>query len=227
MSATTIQLPSEASTSRGAWYGHLWTVAPAILARLRPPECPSGMPFRATVPDSTLGTVRLSGILSEIRGSDTIVVIVHGLAGSAMSPYCARAAQAAAQAGFSSLRLSLRGADGSGEDIFHGGSTEDLRAALSSPWITRYARVLLLGYSVGGHIVLRAAVDPLARAGLAIPSPWCPVSVSGAPRNTMSARAWRLGWAASASPPCSWRRGTTLSCPPRRSRPRLTEPLPL
>jgi hypothetical protein len=76
-----------------------------------------------------------------------------------MSPYCASAARAAAQAGFSSLRLSLRGADYSGEDILHGGITQDLWAALAAPEIARYKHVLLLGYSVGGHIALRAAIE--------------------------------------------------------------------
>jgi predicted alpha/beta-fold hydrolase len=118
--------------------------------------------------------VRLTGLLSEVAGSETIVLIVHGLSGNALSPYCARAARAAEQAGFSSLRLSLRGADYSGEDILHGGITEDIWAALVAPEIARYRRVLLLGYSVGGHIALRAAVerlDPRVRAAAAICPP--------------------------------------------------------
>jgi predicted alpha/beta-fold hydrolase len=57
------------------------------------------------------------------------------------------------------LRLSLRGADYSGEDILHGGITPDVWAALAAPALARYKHVLLLGYSVGGHIALRAAVE--------------------------------------------------------------------
>jgi predicted alpha/beta-fold hydrolase len=126
------------------------------------------------VKDPTMGQVRLTGLLSEIAGSETIILIVHGLSGNAMSPYCALAARAATQAGFSSLRLSLRGADYSGEDILHGGITQDLWAALAAPEIARYRRVLLLGYSVGGHVVLRAAVERLdarARAAAAVCPP--------------------------------------------------------
>jgi predicted alpha/beta-fold hydrolase len=103
-----------------------------------------------------------------------LVVIVHGLSGNAMSSYCASAARAVAQAGFSSLRLSLRGADCSGEDILHGGITQDLWAALAAPEIARYRRVFLLGYSVGGHVVLRAAIeqaDARVRATAAICPP--------------------------------------------------------
>lgn len=118
--------------------------------------------------------MRLTGLLSEVPGSETIVLIVHGLSGNAMSPYCASAARAATEAGLSSLRLSLRGADYSGEDILHGGITQDLWAALAAPAIARYRHVLLMGYSVGGHIVLRAAieqVDARVRAAAAICPP--------------------------------------------------------
>ena len=124
--------------------------------------------------DPVMGHVRLTGLLSEVTGADTIVLIVHGLSGNAASPYCASAARAAEQAGFSSLRLSLRGADYSGEDILHGGITQDVWAALAAPSIARYKRVLLLGYSVGGHIVLRAAIERLderVRAAAAICPP--------------------------------------------------------
>ena len=154
--------------------GHIWTVAPALLSLLTTAAIPESQAFRTVVEDPSIGPVRLTGLLSEVVGSETIVLIVHGLSGNAMSPYCASAAVAAAQAGFSSLRISLRGADYSGEDILHGGITEDIWAALAAPEIARYRHILLLGYSVGGHIVLRAAieqVDPRVRAAAAICPP--------------------------------------------------------
>ena len=154
--------------------GHLWTVAPALLSFLQPPARPQARAFETVLKDPALGPVRLTGLLSEVEGSETIVLIVHGLSGNATSPYCASAAQAAADAGISSLRLSLRGADCSGEDILHGGITQDLWAALAAPEVARYRHVLLLGYSVGGHVALRAAVeqaDPRLRAVAAICPP--------------------------------------------------------
>jgi predicted alpha/beta-fold hydrolase len=170
------QRPQAAAARRlmGQIAGHLWTVAPALLAWLRPPAGSKSRAFETAVADPAWGPVRLTGLLSEVEGADTIVLIVHGLSGNALSPYCASAAQAAAQAGFASLRLSLRGADFSGEDILHGGMTQDLWAALRAPEIARYKHVLLLGYSVGGHIALRAAVeqlDPRLRAVAAICPP--------------------------------------------------------
>jgi len=166
--------PSRARRVLGVVAGHLWTVVPALLSMIKAPVQPAARAFRTVCIDPDVGPVYLTGLLSEVGASDTIVLIVHGLSGNALSPYCASAANAAAQAGFSSLRLSLRGADYSGEDILHGGITQDLWAALAAPEIARYSRVLLLGYSVGGHVVLRAAIeqkDARVRAAAAICPP--------------------------------------------------------
>jgi predicted alpha/beta-fold hydrolase len=154
--------------------GHFWTIAPALKAALMPQPAPAAEPFRAVVDDPLLGPVQLNGWLSEVPGSETLALIVHGLAGNADSHYCLAAARAARRAGFSSLRLSLRGADGSGEDIYHGGLVEDLKAALASASLVRYRRVFLVGYSFGGHVALRAAIekiDPRLQAVAAICPP--------------------------------------------------------
>jgi uncharacterized protein len=66
----------------------------------------------------------------------------------------------------SSLRLNLRGADGSGEDIYHIGMVEDLEAAVRSPDIASYPEVVALGYSLGGHVALRFAALAGARGGI-------------------------------------------------------------
>src|SRR5436190_15871230 len=56
-----------------------------------------------------------------------------------------------------SLRLSLRGADGLGEDYYHAGLIDDLTAALRCSDLARFERLYLLGYSLGGHVTLRLA----------------------------------------------------------------------
>src|SRR5262245_18011693 len=99
--------------------GHSWTIGSALAACVAPLHAPQATTFNTTVPDRILGSVRLSGLISHNETSDALVLIVHGLAGDATSPYCAAAARAAQAAGFASLRLSLRGADHSGEDILH------------------------------------------------------------------------------------------------------------
>src|SRR5262249_15067168 len=131
-------------------------------------------PFATVLKDPVQGPVRLTGFLTEIAESDTIVLIVHGLSGNATSPYCLSAARAARQAGFSSLRLSLRAADYSGKDLLHGAITQVVWAALGAAEVARSRIVLLFGSSVGGHIVLGAAIehaDARLPAGAAICPP--------------------------------------------------------
>ena len=154
--------------------GHLWTVTPHLVQRLRREASPEARPWTTTLEDPTVGPVRLSGLLHEPAAARALLVVVHGLGGSASSHYVIRAAQAAEAAGLGCLCLSLRGADGSGEDFYHAGLIEDLRAALESPEARRWESLLILGYSLGGHLVLRYAVekpDPRVRAVAAVCAP--------------------------------------------------------
>ena len=140
--------------------GHLWTILPAVQSGLLSSyRFPDAQPFATVVHDPVAGDVQLNGLYVDQSESDTLVVVIHGLGGDAASSYVQDAARAVVQHGFSVLCLSMRGADGSGEDIFHGGLTEDIRAALASPELARYKRVFLIGFSVGGHLALKAALD--------------------------------------------------------------------
>jgi predicted alpha/beta-fold hydrolase len=126
------------------------------------------------VADPRLGTVQLSGSLREQLQGEEALLVVHGLGGSADSHYMVRAALAAEAAGLSCLRLNLRGSDLQGEDFYHAGLTSDLHAILAAPELARYRRLYLLGYSVGGHLVLRAATertDPRVVAAAALCPP--------------------------------------------------------
>lgn len=126
------------------------------------------------IDDPSLGSVRLSGRWRDVPESDTLVVIVHGLGGSSRSVYMQRAASAAERVGIASLCVNLRGADLRGEDLYHAGLASDLRAVTSSPELARYRNLLLLGYSLGGHVCLRhaaSAMDPRVRAVAALCSP--------------------------------------------------------
>jgi len=154
--------------------GHLWTVAPHLLQRFRRDGDPHARPWTTVLEDPTVGPLRLSGFLHEPVRARALLVVVHGLGGSASSHYAVRAARAAKAAGLACLRLSLRGADGSGEDFYNAGLTEDLRAAVESPEAQRYEALLVLGYSLGGHLALRYAVgqpDPKVRAVAAVCAP--------------------------------------------------------
>ncbi len=135
--------------------GHAWTVWPSVRDRFRPPAAPASELWTAEVRDPAVGVVKLTGRIDHVPDARGLVIILHGMGGSAERTYCAVAAAAARAAGLSSLRLNLRGADGSGEDLYHIGLVDDVEAALADPVIARHARLYALGFSLGGHIALR------------------------------------------------------------------------
>jgi len=97
--------------------------------------------------------------LSRADPAEGLVVLLHGLGGCADSSYLVPGAKACAAAGLSCLRLNLRGADRRGEDVYHAGLTADLRAAARSEVARAHDSVWVIGYSMGGHIGLRMAVE--------------------------------------------------------------------
>jgi len=157
-----------------SFLGHWFTIAPVARHTLAPRRVSASSPFRLAVPDEKYGEVLLSGRLHHAP-SDALLVVVHGLGGDVRSHYVLEAARAADAAGIASLRINLRGSDRTGEDIYHAAITTDLHATLASPELARYERILLLGYSLGGHIVLRAAtesaIDPRVSAIAAVCPP--------------------------------------------------------
>lgn len=154
--------------------GHFWTVGPFLADVIRPPREPVARAWQARLEDPRVGAVHLTGRLHAPERARTLLVVVHGLGGSVASSYMVRAARAAAREGLATLRLNLRGAARDGEDIYHAGLTADLVAALASPELARFSDVLLLGYSLGAHVVLRYASespDPRVRALGAVCAP--------------------------------------------------------
>ena len=154
--------------------GHYWTVAPRLRHAFRPLPEPESRPWQTTVLDPVTGEVPVTGRLQEVPGSEDLLVVVHGLAGSMGSHYMVRAARAAEAAAISCLRLNLRGCDRRSGDFYHGGLTADLHAALASAELSSYRRLYVVGYSLGGHVVLRMATeegDPRLAAVAAVCAP--------------------------------------------------------
>lgn len=140
--------------------GHLWTVGPVVAARLAPPrEAPPSEPWRLTVEDEVVGPVPLSGRLRRAGDGERAALLLHGLGGSAESPYLVPIAAALAARGWTSLRLNLRGADRSGADLYHAGLTVDLPRVLAAPPLAAARRIALIGVSLGGHLALRFATE--------------------------------------------------------------------
>ena len=155
--------------------GHAWTIVPNVWHDWFPLGTRGATEWSTTVEDSHFGPIRLQGLWHPPPNeADTALVVVHGLGGSPDRHYCARAADAAAGRGWGCLRLGLRGSDRSGEDLYHAGLYADIAAAVASEELSAFRRVFVLGYSLGGHTVLRylsADPDPRVVAGAAVCSP--------------------------------------------------------
>ena len=153
---------------------HLWTIAPRLRHHVSPARLPESRPWQTVVDDPQVGPVRLTGRFREVPGSEEVLVLVHGLGGGTDSHYMKGGTGAAEALGLSCLRVHLRGSDRQGEDFYHAGLTTDLHAALASEDLARYRRIYVLGYSLGGHVVLRLGTedgDPRLAAVAAVCSP--------------------------------------------------------
>lgn len=154
--------------------GHFWTIGPRVKSWIIPTSAPQSMPFETTLTDPDRGPVRLTGKFSDVKDARCVVLLVHGLGGSAESHYCRLAARYAHARGWASLRLYLRGADRCGTDYYHGGLTADLFAAVASRELARFERIYVFGFSLGGHVTLRYATevdDPRVKAVAALCAP--------------------------------------------------------
>jgi predicted alpha/beta-fold hydrolase len=152
--------------------GHLWTIVPHVRDMIRPPKA-HGHPWRTELEDPSVGTIQLTGILSEVPGADRCVVIVHGMGGNARKGYVTRLARYANEMGLSALRLNLRGADQHGQDIYHGGLVADMTATVTSPELAKYQHLHGIGFSLGGHMAASYArdADPRMRSVAALCAP--------------------------------------------------------
>jgi predicted alpha/beta-fold hydrolase len=109
--------------------------------------------------------------------SDELFLLVHGLGGDADSPYMIEAASALQAHGYATLRISMRGAGRSGADYFHAGLATDLLAVVADPSLAAYRRIIVLGFSLGGHVGMHLSFmaaqlrDPRVAAIIAICSP--------------------------------------------------------
>lgn len=132
---------------------------PHLAARVRPPRLTGFRGWSAYVDDPQTGAIQLRGSFAPGDG-ETAVLLVHGLGGGLESPYMLRAAAAVSKAGLGCLMLAVRGAERAGEDFYHAGQTADIEAALRSPELRSYKRILVVGFSLGGHMSLRLGLNP-------------------------------------------------------------------
>lgn len=148
-------------TPLAAAAGHAWTLASFFARAVDKPHFLHSEVFTAPVHSDLGPEVELSGVLHdstpESAPSGPLLVLIHGLGGSADSGYMLDVARSALKRGIPTLRLSLRGADLRGWDFYHAGLTADLVRVLEHPRLARYERIFVLGFSLGGHVTLRLA----------------------------------------------------------------------
>jgi predicted alpha/beta-fold hydrolase len=113
-----------------------------------------------------------------VRGSRLTVILVHGLEGSSDSRYIRGIAARAFAAGMNVVRMNMRncgGTDSLTPTLYHSGLSGDLGAVIEH-FTGRYGleRVALIGYSMGGNMVLKLAGEWGSRAPLVAVATVCP-----------------------------------------------------
>ncbi len=97
------------------------------------------------------------------RDGAPLVVLVHGLGGTADSAYIQVTTALLIELGYPVLQLNLRGAGDSRplcREQYHAGRTGDLRDALAAlPAETIANGIVVVGYSLGGNMVLKYAAE--------------------------------------------------------------------
>jgi predicted alpha/beta-fold hydrolase len=164
---------------RAPWSAHAWTILPNVWHDLIKRQAPAGEPWSTNIDDPQKGRVSLCGSLRREAGARgrRCLVIVHGLGGSYDRPYCVIAAHAAQRAGLSCLLFGLRGTDRQGDDFYHGGLWADVHAAVSSDALADFEALYVLGYSLGGHVSLRYAIEGTAARVRAVAAVCAPLDL--------------------------------------------------
>jgi uncharacterized protein len=114
-----------------------------------------------------------------VRASCLTVVLLHGLEGSSDSRYIRGIALRAWTAGMNVVRMNMRNCCGTEEltpGLYHSGRSADVGAVVEH-FTHRFGleRVALLGYSMGGNLVLKLAGEWGARSPLCAVATVCPV----------------------------------------------------
>lgn len=113
------------------------------------------------------------------RAAQLTVVLVHGLEGSSDSRYIRGIAHRAWDAGMNVVRMNMRNCSGTEAltpTLYHSGRSSDVGKVVEH-FTGRYnlERVALVGYSMGGNLVLKLAGEWGARAPLCAVATVCPV----------------------------------------------------
>jgi predicted alpha/beta-fold hydrolase len=139
---------------------HLQTLAVAA-PFFSPPKWFATVPAHVRIPLPGAGSLHARAYWQPREEPKAAVLLVHGLGGTSQSLYVVRAAVALHRAGFHVVCLDLRGIAEGLDDapaLYHAGLTEDPRVA--ADWVAEQpgvSGVVLVGFSMGGHVAVRLA----------------------------------------------------------------------
>ena len=136
---------------------------PALLV---PPEAARTtltLPMRDGSEDRLVADHLASEPRADLRSDPPLVVLVHGLGGSSDSAYIQTTSAHLLELGYPVLQLNLRGAGASRPYCgaqYHAGRSRDLHDALAAlPLELTRDGVVVVGYSLGGNMVLKFAAE--------------------------------------------------------------------
>jgi predicted alpha/beta-fold hydrolase len=180
---------------RGLRNGHLQTIVGNYLRReyLLPPvedllvEVEEALPGAGAEYGSTRVLCHCHLQPDAVRRERLTVVLVHGLEGSSSSRYILSNTARAWAAGFNVVRMNMRscgGTDALAPTIYHSGRSGDVRAVVEALRGMGLERIAVVGYSMGGNLVLKyageqalAGDEPVAVVGV---SPLMDLALSSA-----------------------------------------------
>ncbi len=168
---------SEFPAPLGWQSGHLQTIRSRIVRRKYDLSQLSRQRSESVALDDGSGDSLVVQIQRNIQPrNEGIVLLVHGLGGSAESDYIRATARALLQAGFHVARIDLRGAGLSWntcKQLYHAGRTADLRTVIHHLAAQPEAKqdneplVFVMGFSLGGNATIKLVGEPLQGAPVA------------------------------------------------------------
>ena len=151
--------------------GHAQTLAGNFLPRRLQLPAPEPLLVEVDGPVSGYGPTKVLCHChwqpAPVRRERLTVVLVHGLEGSSNSRYIVGNTARALAAGFNVVRMNMRscgGTDHLSPTIYHSGRSDDVGRVLEAIVRLGIEQVALVGYSMGGNLVLRYAGELAAKA---------------------------------------------------------------
>jgi len=167
--------------------GHVQTILPVLLPRrLRT----ALVRERLELPDGDFLD------LDWLRGNGhRLVILAHGLEGSSTQNYIRGMATELAKKGWDSLAYNFRGCSGEPNRLpraYHSGETEDLRTIIARA-ARDYPTLALIGFSLGGNVVLKYLGEAPPHAGIRAGAAVCaPIDLAACARKLDENRSNRI-----------------------------------